>query len=113
MDHAEIVAKRVLESVLLGTMEYQSKQSHGEYDFELHYHSGAKAAVEVTKSVDRTQTETIAAIRSKRNTPFIYATKCKKSWVIFPAKSAKIIRIREAADEYLSRLEQAGKEKFA
>jgi len=113
MDHAEIVAKRVLEGVLPGTMEYQPEQSDGEYDFELRYHSGAKAAVEVTASVDRTQAETIAAIRSKRNAPFIHATKCEKSWVIFPAKGAKIKRIREAADEYLSRLEQVGEEKFS
>jgi hypothetical protein len=75
MDQAEIVAKRVLEGVLLGTMEYQPEQSHGEYDFELRYRSGANAAVEVTKSVDRTKTETIAAICNKRNAPFIHATK--------------------------------------
>ena len=113
MDHAETVAKRVLEGVLSGTMEYQPKQSHGEYDFELRYQSGATAAVEVTASVDRTHAETIAAIHSKRKSPIIHATKCEKSWVIFPAKGANIRRIRDAADEYLSRLEQAGKEKFS
>jgi hypothetical protein len=113
MDHAEIVAKRVLEGVVPGTMEYQPGQSHGEYDFELRYHSGAKAAVEVTESVDRTQAETIAAIYSKRKAPFVPTTKCEKSWLIFPDKSASIRRIREAADAYLSKLEQAEIEKFS
>ncbi len=112
MDHAETVAKRVLEGVLPGTMEYQSKQSHGEYDFELRYHSGATAAVEATASVDRTQTQTIAAIRSKNKVPLIPAKKCEKSWVIFPAAYANIEKIRGAADEYISRLEQAGIENF-
>jgi hypothetical protein len=60
MDHAETVAKRVLEVILPGLMEFQPLQSHGESDFVLRYHSGTIAAVEVTSSVDQIQAETIA-----------------------------------------------------
>ncbi|MGB8579717.1 MAG: hypothetical protein WCD47_02760 [Candidatus Sulfotelmatobacter sp.] len=66
MNHAERVAKLVLERILPGTLEYQQEQSHGECDFQLRYHSGATAAVEVTASVDEQQIQTIAATRSKK-----------------------------------------------
>lgn len=114
MNHAETVAKQVLEGILAGTMEYQPEQSHGEFDFEFRDHSGvAVAAVEVTASVDQTRAQTIAAIRSKkRGGSVIPATKCKKGWLITPTKDANINRIREAADEYLFGLEQAGIESF-
>jgi hypothetical protein len=114
MDHPETIAKRVLEVILPGTMEYQPEQSHGECDFDLRYHSGTIAAVEVTSSVDQIQAQTIAAISSeKKGGPVIPATKCKEGWVIFPTKDAKIDKIRGAVDEYLSRLERAGIEKFS
>jgi hypothetical protein len=114
MDHAEIIAKLVLEGILPGTMEYQTEQSHGECDFELHYHGGAAtAAVEVTASVDRTLLQTIAAIRGRKKAPFIQPAKCEKSWTISPTKEANIDKIRDEADGYLSRVEQAGIEKFS
>jgi hypothetical protein len=114
MNHAETVAKRVLERILPGTMEYQPEQSHGEYDFELRYHSGTTAAVEVTASMAQEQLQTIAAIRNKKKGgSSIPAKKCKKSWAISPAQGARIDKIRQAADEHLSRLEQAGIKKFS
>jgi len=114
MNHAETVAKRVLEGVLPGTMEYQPEQSHGEYDFELRYHDRAATdAVEVTESVDRTMVQTAAAICGGRKVPVIWASKCKKSWVICPTRNARIGKIRKSADEYLSKVEQAGIEKFS
>jgi hypothetical protein len=89
MNHAEAVAKLVLESVIPGTMIYQLEQSHGECDFQLHYGSGENAAVEVTASADQKQLQTIAAIRDeKKGGSSLRATKCKKSWLIFPAKGA-------------------------
>jgi hypothetical protein len=114
MNYAERVAKRVLEGILPGAMDYQPEQSHGECDFELRNSNGeAVATVEVTASVDRTQVQTIAAIRSKkRGGSVIPATKCQKGWRIVPANGANINRIREAVDECLSRLEQAGIESF-
>lgn len=114
MNHAEAIAKRVIESILPGKMEYQSEQSHGECDFELRYHSGTTAAVEVTAAVDETQVRTLAAIyNKKRGGSSIAATKCGKSWAIVPAKGANINKIRASADEYLFRLEQSGIEKFS
>ena len=113
MRHAETVAKEVLEGILPGSLKYQPEQSHGEYDFDLLYHDGAAtAAVEVTAAVDRTQAQTVATIRGKKKAPVIQASKCKQSWRIVPAKNANIGKIRGAADEYLSRLEQAGIRKF-
>lgn len=109
MNHAEAVAKCVIEGVLPVTMEYQSDQAHGECDFELRYRSGATAAVEVTASADQEQLQTIAAIRDeKKGGSSLRATKCEKSWLIFPAKGARIDKIRAAADERLSRLEKEG-----
>lgn len=112
MNHAETVAKRVLEAVLPCTMEYEPEQSHGEYDFELRYHSGATAAVEATASVDQLQTETIAAICGGRKSSIVPALRCRKSWYVSPAMTARIVKIRKEVDEYLSRVEQAGIENF-
>jgi hypothetical protein len=114
MNHAEAVAKCVIEGVLPGTMEYQSDQAHGECDFELRYHSGTIAAVEVTASLDQKQIETVAAIRDERKGgSSLPARKCKNSWVIFATKGARIDKIRVAADECLFRLEQEGISEFS
>lgn len=114
MNHAERVAKLVLERILPGTLEYQHEQSHGECDFALHYHDGTTGVVEVTSSVDQSQTETIAATRNeKKGGSVITATKCRKSWQIVPAKGSRINEIRRSADECLTKLEQAGFEKFS
>ena len=95
-------------------MEYQLEQSHGECDFELRYHNGITATVEATASIDQMQVETIAATHDKRKGgSSIPAKECKRSWMIFPVKGARIDRIRAAADECLFRLEQAGIEKFS
>jgi hypothetical protein len=67
MDHTETVAKLVLEAVLPGArLEYRLAQSNGEHDFDLHYHDGTVAAVEVTSSVDQIKKQTGAAIRSTK-----------------------------------------------
>src|SRR5260370_3827660 len=113
MDHAETIAKRVLEIILPGTMEYQPEQSHGECDFELRYHSGTIAAVEVTSSVDEIQVQTMAAISSsKKGGSVIQAINCQQSWVVFPAREANINEIRAKIDGHLSKVEQAGIAKF-
>jgi hypothetical protein len=114
MNYAETVATRVLEGILLGTMEYQPEQSRGEYDFAFHHHSGAPTdAVEVTESVDRTMVQTVAAICGRRKIPIIRALKCNKNWVICPTRDANIGKIRKMADEYLFKVEQAAIEKFS
>ena len=81
MNYPEVISKRVLEAILPGaTLEDQSAQSHGEYDFDLLYSDGTIAAVEVTAAVDEALAETIAAVRSKKKGgSVIKATACRKS----------------------------------
>jgi hypothetical protein len=68
----------------------------------------------VTASADQEQRQTIAAIRDeKKGGSSLRATKCEKSWLIFPAKGARIDKIRAAADAHLSRLEKEGIDKFS
>jgi hypothetical protein len=113
MRPSEAAAKLVLEAFLPGAkMVFRSEQSHGEWDFDLHYASGTVAPVEVTASVDQDQAHMSARIHDKRKGgSHLAVAKCKKSWMIFPMKSADINKIR-TADTYLSALEQADIESF-
>jgi hypothetical protein len=114
VNYAETTAKRVIEADVPGArMEYRSDQSRSEYDFDLRYPNGTIAAVEVTESADQLQKLISDKIRSKKEgRSVIGATKCQKSWLIFPMKNARISKIRQKADAYLSLLEQAGVERF-
>jgi hypothetical protein len=114
MDMAESVAKRVLDAIIPGAnLEYQSEQSNGEYDFNLHCADGTTAAVEITAAIDERHLEMLAAIYDRRRGDrIIRPTACKKSWIIFPAISASINKIRANADRYLARLEQEGNGSF-
>lgn len=114
-NHAERIVKLVLESALPGAeLAYRAAQSHGEYDFDLHYANGTVAAVEVTESTDQLQRWTSAKIRNKKEGgSILLAEHCKKSWMILPMKEASAIPvIRKKADEYLAKVEQAGLENF-
>jgi hypothetical protein len=94
-------------------LEYRQTQSHGEYDFDLHYGDGSKAAVEVTAAMDETLMKTVGAIHSKRaGGSTIQAKVCKKSWIIFTTKGSSIRRIRTDADFYLAELEKEGIDRF-
>jgi hypothetical protein len=110
MDYAETTAQWVLETVLPGKMRYESEQSHGECDFELHYDNGTIAAVEVTSSQDRTYVETVAALRKQGNV--VPAVKCKQSWMVFPNSDANINKIRAKIDGCLFEVERVGASKF-
>jgi len=114
MDMAESVAKRVLDAFIPGAnLEYQSEQSNGEYDFNLHCADGTTAAVEVTAAIDQRHLEMLASIYDPRKGgQIIRPTACKKSWAIFPAMNASINNIRANADRYLARLEQEGIDSF-
>jgi hypothetical protein len=114
MNYPEAVAKRVLETVLSGaSLDYRLNQSNGEHDFDLRWSDGAIDALEVTASVDQVQAATIGAIRSKRRGGSVIPTiKCRKSWVIFPIKGARIKQIRQNADDYLFSLEKDNVERF-
>lgn len=53
-----------------------------------------------------------ASCNRKQDGSEFAATKCKKSWVEFVASGATVNRRREHIDEYLSRIERAGVERF-
>jgi hypothetical protein len=114
MNYSEAISKRFIEAVLPGSrMDYNTAQAHGEHDFNLHFNDGTIAALEVTSCVDGTAASTVAAIyNKKRGGSEIAATKCKKSWVVFVASGVSVNRVREHIDEYLSRLESAGVDRF-
>jgi hypothetical protein len=114
MDHAETVAQRLLEAVLIGTrMVYRVNQSRGEHDFDLHYPDGRVSAVEVTSSVDEGGERTNAAILDKRKGgPAVKTKLCEKDWYVHPVPGANINKIRDKIDEYIAAIESAGIEKF-
>jgi len=114
MDFAEKAAKAALEAILPGArLIYRSRQSNGEYDFDLHYPDGRLAAVEVTISVDQRQMQTAAAIHSRKRSRVIPASKCKETWVVTPTPNANINAIRGTADTRLAMLEEAGVSEFS
>jgi hypothetical protein len=110
MNYAEVVTKRVLEAAFQdAVLNYRPAQSHGEYDFDLRYSDGTIAAVEATAAIDEVLASTIGAIRNPRcGGSTIAATKCKKTWVLFPIRGANIRRIRADADDHLAKLESEG-----
>src|ERR1039457_1344516 len=114
MRKTEEIAKLVIEAALPGTeMKPNLSQSHGEYDFHLHYLGGNVAAVEVTESAIQLQKQISAEIQNNQGKKLIIeAKKCKKSWWIIPMENADLSSIRGKVDTYLSSLEQAGREKF-
>ena len=114
MDHAEAVAKRLFESVFVGShMNYRDSQSKGEYDFDLCYADGCISVMEVTSAVDEVVELTNAAILDKKKGGSAIKTKlCKKDWYITPARGANIKRIRADSDRYLASIESEGRETF-
>jgi|SRR5579884_1520390 len=115
MNDSEKIAKRVLETILPGaSLEFRQTQSNGEYDFDLHYRDGGKAAVEVTAAMDETLMKTVGAIHGKRaGGSTIQAKICKKSWIIFTAYKSSIPKIRTDADSCLAELEKEGIDGFS
>jgi hypothetical protein len=114
MNHSEIVAKIVVESVIAGAqMVFRPDQSQSVPDFDLHYPNGRIVAAEVTACVDQQGEETFAAIKNpKKGGMRIKATLCKKDWRIHPARDARINAIRKKADGYLAAVEAEGVERF-
>jgi hypothetical protein len=114
VDHAESIAKRLLEAILIGArMEYRLSQSQGQHDFDLHHPDGTVSAVEVTSAVNKTVVETNASIRDpKKDGPMVKTRLCKKDWLVHPASTANINLIRSRVDEYLAAIESAAIERF-
>lgn len=115
MNHAEVVTKHALEAVLDGArLKYRLAQSHGEYDFDVQYADGRRAALEATASVDRQQLEMLAATKAKTNGKTAFeAVRCRNSWIVFAGASARIAHLRNNLDAYLARLELAGIDRFS
>jgi hypothetical protein len=115
MDHAEKVARIILEAALPGAfMEFRPEQSNKEYDFYLRYPNGEVAAVEATASRNQFLAQTNAEVyKKKKGGPVIDAVECKKSWIIFLSRSAQVKEIRKNADKCLAELEAAGLESFS
>jgi hypothetical protein len=112
MDHAEEVAKLILEAAIPGAeMKFRVEQAHMEYDFDLRYPNGEEAAVEVTSSRDQTTTRTHKEIFERGSGAEIKAVCCKKNWCIRPSVGIKK-DFREHVDKYLYALEVAGIDGF-
>ena len=114
MDHAEAVAKCLLEEILPGSrMEYHPCQSHGEHDFDLYHPDGRVSVVEATSLFDKTLQGTwFEILNKKKGGPTIKTRLCKKSWHISVSPNARIDQVRKYVDEGLAAVERAGITKF-
>ena len=115
VNHAEVVAKTLIEQIVQGSrMEHRTDQSQGQHDFDLHCADGQIFAFEVTAAMDEVLTRTNAEIRNRRRGGFFVAAKLSKNgWLIHPDRGAPIRDIREKADWYLSKVEEACLDSFS
>lgn len=110
MDLCERIAKTVIEQLIpKSRMVFKSQQCHGEYDFDLIYPDGRKAAVEVTAAKDESLESLKAALWKENPLP---RKKCKNDWIIVVTKKAHINKIRQNIDSYLAEVEKEGREEF-
>ena len=114
MKHSERVAQAVVEALEPGArMRYQTRQSHGEHDFDLVYPDRRVATLEVTGATDEHGERTSAALLDRRKGGQFIPTKlCRHDWYIHPDTSASINKIRNHADEYLAEVEAEGLVEF-
>jgi hypothetical protein len=114
MNHAETLAKTVIETILPNSkMSFREDQSQGGHDYDLYLSDGRICAVEVTASVDQIAEQTrVAILDSKKGKFTIMRVLCKKDWLIHPTSGASINLIRRRVDEYLSAIEMDGIERF-
>src|SRR5438046_595625 len=106
MDHAERVAKHIVEALIPGARMNYRDPGTGGHDFDLTYSDGTTAPVEVTASMNREQVETYAAIREHGG--LVPRTKCRMDWLVHPLTGASIKAIRAKIDEYLADVEADG-----
>lgn len=113
MNHAEQVAQRIIEAVLIGAkMQYLQDQSTSVHDFDLHV-GGAVDAVEVTMATDQGLRRMIAQIMDARHGgQFIPTRLCRSDWLVHPLPRADIPSVRAKADEYLAAVEAEGIQQF-
>lgn len=100
----------MLESIHKGARaQFCKRQSAGEYDIDLTYCDGAKAAVEVTCSTDEESQRTLANLAKKN---CVSASLCRKSWLVFPLPNARMKIVAQKVDRYLSVIEAGGIAEF-
>jgi len=111
MDRSEQVAKYVIETIHKGTRaEFRCQQSTGEYDFDLIYADGTKAAVEVTRSTDQDSLQTLTELGKQGCC--VDAVACRHSWLVNALPEAWIKLVRANVDRYLSAIEAEGVSQF-
>lgn len=90
-------------------MRDRTNHGVGAHDFDLYRAGCLVAAVEVTASVDRELAQTLAAINDKsKGGMLVPAQRCKLDWLVHPLPRARIDRLRENIDAYLSEVEAEG-----
>jgi hypothetical protein len=111
MNRSEQVAKYVIETIHKGARaEFRCQQSAGEYDFDLTYADGIRAAVEVTRSTPQYSLQTLTKLRDLECS--VGATACQHSWLVHPLPTARIRLVLKNVDRYLSAIESEGINQF-
>ena len=99
-----------MEAISPGTeMRDRTNYGVGAHDFDLYRAGRLVASVEVTASVDQELDQTLAAINDKsKGSQSVPAQRCKLDWWVHPLPRARIDRLREKIDDYLSEVEAEG-----
>jgi hypothetical protein len=112
LNHSEQLAKHVIEIVEKGTRaEFCLGQSDGEYDLNLTFADGTRAAVEVTKSTSQDGQEMLVALQKRGN--FVNAVSCTHSWFVEALPTARIGLVLQNVDRYLRAIEAEGRDEFS
>lgn len=111
--HAEDVAKRIVELVLVGArLRRIEPDSQRTYDFELRdavgHHYGA---VEVTVSLNARAKSDNSQLQ--RQGAIVKAIHCRKSWCIQVLAGVDVRQVRDSVDAYLGAIEADGIDRFA
>jgi hypothetical protein len=117
LNHSEQLAKYVIETVEKPAVaEFCCRQSNGEYDFDLTYADGTRAAVEVTKSTSQAGQQMLVALQ-KRGT-CVNAVLCTHSWIVEALPTARSRSwanskvVLQDVDRYLCAIEAEGLDEF-
>jgi hypothetical protein len=111
MKRSEQIAVHVLGAIHPGAkVDHRSSQSNGEYDIDLTYADGRRAAVEVTSATIEESQRTLAHL-GKIEKPLMAAL-CRNSWLVGLHPEARVKLVLAESDEYLSVIEADGIDAF-
>jgi len=83
MNHAEQVAKRIVEQLVRGgKMTFCNHQDASHYDFDLRYANGVVFPVEVTMSANPSHTRQLVPF--KIAAPHVSRRRCTDDWQVYP-----------------------------